>query len=252
MFEPIIVGCFSHSQPFSRIRLGGVFDFQAFKPFRVAGNYLKELQSRLQDIEGWRKSLDNYPVLIPQWEEYLDRGLLRFSDYIRVAPYLAKDKGEDFLRFFKEGGNLFYRSVFHNRVVNAGLDYSLSSSLAGGSQLTTWYVGLVAGTPTFAAGDTMSSHAGWTEVTGYSESVRQTWTPGAVSSQSVNNNAAKATFSVNATITNGGAFLTSNSTKSGTTGTLFSGSADPNGNRTFYSGDTIQVGYTFSAADDGV
>ncbi|GAG46997.1 unnamed protein product, partial [marine sediment metagenome] len=36
--------------------------------------------------------------------------------------------------------------------------------------------GLTDGTPTPAAGDTMASHGGWTEVVAYDEGVRQTLT----------------------------------------------------------------------------
>jgi hypothetical protein len=53
-------------------------------------------------------------------------------------------------------------------------------------------------------------------------------------------------FSINAGGTVAGAFLTSNNTKSGTTGTLFSGSDFTGGDRTVVNGDTLNVTYTFS------
>jgi len=63
----------------------------------------------------------------------------------------------------------------------------------------------------------------------------------------ISNSASPATFSINATATIGGAFLTSNNTKGGTTGILFSASdfAAP-GDRSVVSGDTLSVTYTFS------
>lgn len=142
-----------------------------------------------------------------------------------------------------------WRDSFHNTIVNAGLDHALDATLSAGTQITTWYVGLTDGTPTVAAGDTMSSHAGWAEVTTYSESVRQTWTDAGVSSQSVTNSASTADFSINGTATVGGAFLTSNSTKGGTTGTLFAAEAFSGGDKSLTSGDTLSVTYTVSAAD---
>ena len=63
------------------------------------------------------------------------------------------------------------------------------------------------------------------------------------------NSASPASFSINATATVGGAFLTSNNTKSGTTGTLYSAAdfGSP-GDRSVASGDVLTVTYTLSLA----
>lgn len=225
---------------FDRYFGSGVFTFEAYAPMRLTktGSHL------LLDLH------KSGAAFVEDAEAYLKDRILRYSDYL-IA--IKEGINEAVLRdCVSEWRGLIYFSKFSNIVVDAGINYSLSAGLAAGAQITSWYVGLAAATPTFAAGDTMSSHAGWTEITGYSESTRQVWTPGAVSGKSVSNTASKATFSVNASVTTGGGFLTSGSAKSGTTGTLFAGQADSNGNRNFFSGDTIQVTYTFSAADDGV
>ena len=94
----------------------------------------------------------------------------------------------------------------------------------------------------------MSSHSGWTENTTYSESVRQTLTLGSVSGGSVSNSASKAAFTINGTTTVGGAFLVTNSTKGGSTGTLYGGGAFAEGNRSVVSGDTLNVTITLTAA----
>lgn len=141
---------------------------------------------------------------------------------------------------------------YENLVVNEGLDHLLDVTLSGATQITTWYVGLMAATPTVAAADVMNSHAGWTEFTAYDESVRQTWTDAGVSSQSVTNSASKASFTVSTNSSSiGGAFLVSNSTKSGTTGVLYAGGAFSGGNKAADDGDTLQVTATFTQADDG-
>jgi hypothetical protein len=165
---------------------------------------------------------------------------------------------DDFLRphgvvevtAYDEDGNVKWREEQHNLVVNEGLDHILSSTLAGGTQITTWYIGLTDGTPTLAAGDTMSSHAGWAEVTDYDEAARQTWSAGAVSSQSVDNSGTVASFSINASVTVGGVFMVSDSTKGGTAGTLYSEVAFGS-DRSLSSGDTLEITYTHSMADDG-
>ncbi|MDX1555810.1 MAG: hypothetical protein R3212_07280, partial [Xanthomonadales bacterium] len=150
-------------------------------------------------------------------------------------------------------GSLKWAADWENLVVNVGLDHLLDATLSGATQITTWYVGLVDGaTPTFAGADTMASHAGWTENQNYSEATRPVWTDGGVSGQSVDNSASKASFSINANgQTIGGAFLTSNNTKGGTTGTLYA-EGDFSPDKTADNGDTLQVTGTFTAADDGV
>lgn len=97
--------------------------------------------------------------------------------------------------------------------------------------------------------DTMASHTSWTELAAYSEGVRQTFTPGTVAGGSLDNSAAKATFTINAANTLiGGLFLTDSSTKSGTAGTIY-GMAPfaANGFRQLNSGDTVTVTVTLSA-----
>lgn len=147
---------------------------------------------------------------------------------------------------------LWERFAWQNLVVTAGLNYSADASLSGGTPITTWYLMLMSATPTPAAGDTMSSHAGWTEFTGYSESVRQTWTDGGVSSGVVTNSASAAVFTSNANSQSvGGAALTSVSTKSGTTGTLFAAGAFSGGNKALDDTETLTVTAQFTFADDG-
>ena len=132
---------------------------------------------------------------------------------------------------FDKYGKLKWREVVWNTVVNVGLDDVLDKYFKGSTYTAAHYVGLTDSTPTVAAGDTMASHAGWTEIQTYSEAVRQTLTLGTVSSQSVDNSASKAVFSINGTATVGGAFVTTNNTKGGTTGTLYGAAAFTAGDR---------------------
>lgn len=150
-------------------------------------------------------------------------------------------------RCFDPEGNLKWEDSWDNIVVDEGLDYALGATLTGATQTTTWYVGLTDGTPTTDGGDTMSSHAGWTEVTAYSEADRQTWTAGSVASQTVDNSGSPATFTgdTNGT-TVGGAFLVSDNTKGGTSGTLFSVGAFQAGDKTLDNGDTLEVTAEYS------
>ena len=146
-------------------------------------------------------------------------------------------------------GNVIREEEFDNLVVDEGLDELLTQALAGGTQTTTWYLGLTGSTPSPAAGDTMGSHTGWTEQTGYDETARQVWSNGAVSGQSVDNSASTATFTISADSTTiGGAFLTSDSTKGGTAGKLYAAGAFSSGDVTLSAGSTLEVTATFTTA----
>lgn len=134
-----------------------------------------------------------------------------------------------------------------NLVTTEGKNYLLSAGLDGGTATTTWYLGLTDGTPTAAAGDTMASHAGWTEVPAYDEAARQAWTGGSAASGSIDNSAAAATFTISTDSTTiGGGFLTSDNTKGGTTGTLYSIGAFSGGDLVLNDGSTVDVTATFS------
>lgn len=150
-------------------------------------------------------------------------------------------------------GNLKWTAEGDNLVVNVGLQYMAGTALANSAaQITTWYVGLygAAASNTPAASDTMSSHSGWTEIDCYSDATRPAATFAASTNANpsvVTNTSNKAVFNIDATATVGGAFLTSNSTILGTTGTLFSAADFQSpGDRSVVSGDVISVTYQFS------
>ena len=168
------------------------------------------------------------------------------------AGEAAQATGVYYVECHDKDGNLKWSADSKNLVVNAGLAYMAGTALTSVAQITSWYIGLygAGASNTPAAGDTMSSHAGWTEVVPYSNATRvaATFATATTANPSVvTNSASPATFTINATATVGGAFLTSGSAKSGTTGTLFSAAdfASP-GDRSVVSGDILSVTYTFS------
>ena len=137
-------------------------------------------------------------------------------------------------------------------MVNVGLKDMNDKYFTGSGYTAAWYIGLYGSGSTNnpAAGDTMASHAGWTEVTAYSQSTRPAATFAAATTADpsvITNSASPATFSINGTTTVGGAFLTSDNTKGGTSGILFSASDFQSpGDRSVVNGDTLTVTYTFS------
>lgn len=135
-----------------------------------------------------------------------------------------------------------------NIVVNEGLNHILDVVLHASTQAATWYVGLFEGNYTPVATDTAANiTANSTECTAYDETNRVTWVEAAASSQSITNSANKATFTINATKTIYGAFLISDNTKSGTSGTLLAASKFA-ASRSVVATDVLLVTYTISAA----
>lgn len=149
-------------------------------------------------------------------------------------------------------GNLKWEASQHNLVVNVGLQDMNAQYFTGSGYTAAWYIGLygAAASNNPAATDTMASHAGWTEITAYSQATRPACTfgiPTTADPSVATNTASPATYNINGSVTVGGAFLTNNNTKGGTTGVLFS-AADfqAPGDRIVVAGDTLTVTYTFS------
>lgn len=141
-------------------------------------------------------------------------------------------------------GQVKWSELFKNLVVTEGKNYMLTETFSGVGFTAAWYLGLVDGStsPTYNAADTMSSHGGWSENTGYSAATRPqpTWSAASGGSKSTT----ATSFSINATGTIAGAFLTTNNTKGGTSGTLYSAGNFTGGSRSVSSGDTLNVTYT--------
>ena len=148
-------------------------------------------------------------------------------------------------------GHVKWEEEMHNLVVNQGLQNMVAAYLDAATQTTVWYIGLITGPgsgTTIAAGDTLATHAGWTEFTNYTGN-RKTATFGTATTADpsvIDNTASPASFSISgAGGTVAGAFLASVDT--GTSGTLFSASDFQSpGDRVVVSGDTLNVVYTFS------
>ena len=163
----------------------------------------------------------------------------------------AKATGRFKIECFDKDGNLKWSAEESNLVVNVGLQYMAGAALTGTTPVTTWYIGLygAGASNNPAAGDTLASHAGWTEVTPYpGNRPTATFAAATLANPSVvTNSASPASYAINATATVGGAFLCS--AASGTSGTLFSAADFQSpGDRSVVSGDTLNVQYSFSLA----
>lgn len=127
----------------------------------------------------------------------------------------------DFIR----GGKLLDRFVIYNDITNEGKNLIFDVMFNTATQIvnTSWYIGLINITSftALAATDTMASHGGWQEFTTYTQANRPGWGSVASAAQTVTNST-PVQFDMSATGTVKGLFITSNNTKSGTTGKLWS------------------------------
>lgn len=164
----------------------------------------------------------------------------------RSLPDMLNPKGRFHVEHVRDG-EIIATYDFDNGITNVGKNSLLGVYFHADTQITTWYISLVdnSGFSAFAAADTMGSHAGWTESQDYDESTRVSWGPGAAASQSITN-ASAITFTMNATKTIKGIFITSVSTKGGTTGTLWSTAAFGS-TVAVNDDDLLKVTYTVSA-----
>lgn len=169
-----------------------------------------------------------------------------------VLKNAVKGGGVFHVECWDKDGFLKWEVDAPNLVVNVGLQDMNTKYFTGSNYTATWYIGLygAASSNNPAAGDTASSHGGWTEVTDYSQATRPAATFGTASTADpsvISNSGSPAAFSINNTVTVGGAFLISNNTKGGTTGILFSASDFQSpGDRAVVNGDTLTVTYQFS------
>lgn len=159
-------------------------------------------------------------------------------------------------------GTIKWEDEFPNLVNAVGKQLMLDTLLSGSAYTTVGpFLGLISGaSPTFAASDTMTSHAGWTEFTNYTvggSAVRGTavFTSATSSGTTPSNVTTKSASAITYTITGaggtvGGCFLVTGSgavsTQSSTAGTLYSAGAFSTAKVTT-AGDTVSVTYSTTA-----
>jgi hypothetical protein len=159
-------------------------------------------------------------------------------------------------------GNVKWEDGFPNLVNAVGKQLMLDTLLSGSAYTTVGpFLGLISGaSPTFAAADTMTSHAGWTEFIAYTvggSAVRGTasFTSATSTGTTPTNVTTKAASAITYTITGvggtvGGCFLVTGSgavsTQSSTAGTLYSAGAFSTAKVTT-AGDTVSVTYSTTA-----
>lgn len=181
--------------------------------------------------------------------EALDSGLTRSE----MKDMLRRLMGGTFHWTHKRDGEVVEQWDSKNIVTDEGLDYLLDAGLAGGTQITTWFIALKDDTGDPVDGSETYATPVFTEIENYDEAARPAWTAGTVSSQSVDNSGSAASFTISATVTVHGAALMSDNTKgdTATAGAVMYAVSNFSSSKALVDNDTLEVTYTFTMADDG-
>jgi len=168
------------------------------------------------------------------------------------------------VRCYGADGVLKWEDVAPNLVTAVGkqdlFNFYFGATSNGGTASGANYLGLLSGTTTYTAADTMSSHA-WTEI-GLANAPTYTgnrqapvWTTasstGTTPSNVTTKTAPALTFAMTSSGTVAGCFINSgsgaSSTKDTTTGTLYSAGSFTGGTKTVANGDSLAVTYSTTA-----
>ena len=160
-----------------------------------------------------------------------------------ASPALSERMATPHFRYQVEcvapDGTVRWTEDITNLVTTEGKNDLLDKYFKGSAYTAAWYLGLK-GTGSAAAGDTLASHSGWSESTPYSGN-RPALSFGTSSGGS--NTATVVSYTINASATVAGAFVSSVNT--GTSGKLYS-AGDFASSRSVLSGDTLNVTLTVS------
>lgn len=155
-------------------------------------------------------------------------------------------QGKFVFKAYKNGLKL-WEEVATNAWTDEGLQYLADRCFKGIiPSLLTYNMGIIDTGAVLASGDTMGSHVGWTENVTYDEATRVTWGQG---DPSVTANVVTIlggvffNMNINSQVL-AGAFISSDNTKGGTSGTLFTTGLFDQGDKILDAGVVLSVTYT--------
>mgnify|MGYP000971903817 CR=1 FL=1 len=190
-----------------------------------------------------------------QWLSFFQKVLVAIGTWLAssiVSFFLVRQEG--WADIFNADGTFNRREKltlrFFNGITTAGINNLFNVYFGATSKAAAWYMGLIgsSGYSALAAADTMSSHGGWTEEhTNYSQATRPQWTPASASGGSVSNSSS-VDFTITGSVTVKGIFLVDNSTKNGSTGTLWATALFTSGDQALVNGQTLKVTYICNGA----
>ena len=174
----------------------------------------------------------------------ISRGLAATEQLRAFGRYEVECRDKD--------GNLKWKDHINNLITTVGKNDLLDKYLAGSSYTAAFYLGLISSVSytAVAAGDTMSSHAGWLEaglanVPAYSQGARPTaaWSSASSGSKALSSGLV---YTITSAGTLKGCFLTTVATKDGTTGILFSAGLFSGGDKPVSIADSLTISYSLA------
>jgi hypothetical protein len=190
--------------------------------------------------------------------DFSSASLVKKADFSEVIGM----EGRFEAKCYDKDGNLKWEDTIDNLVMAVGKQLMLDTLLSGSSYTATVVMGLVSGasSPTYAAADTQSSHAGWLEsgaanaptysgtrkTPSFSSATSSGLTPNNVTTKATS---AAVSFTFTGSGTVAGCFININgsSTIDNTTGTLYSAGSFTGGSKTVASTDQLNVTYSTTA-----
>ena len=124
----------------------------------------------------------------------------------------AKGGGVYHVECLDKDGNVKWSASMHNLVVSEGLQDMNNKYFKGSSYTAAFYLGLITGpasATSYAAADTLASHAGWTEFSSYSGSRKAVTfgTPTSATPSVIDSTGSPSSFAITGTGTVAGAFI---------------------------------------------
>lgn len=174
-------------------------------------------------------------------------------------------RGRFHVKHYRDG-KLIAEHDFPNGIVDEGKDDLFDTYFDSGTQITTWYMGLIdnSGFTALADDDTYDdinqAGNGWDEFTDYTDAnngdsavTRPVWNPDPASGQAITNTSVKAIFDITAGGTVKGLFIAgkganaSDKDDHAADGLLWATALFDQGDTAVVNGDQLQVSYTVSA-----
>jgi len=155
-----------------------------------------------------------------------------------------KPSGRFYLEHWR-GNKLLSKNLIDNLVTTQGKNAMLNIMFGGGTQILTWYAGLIsnAGFTTVAVTDTHASHAGWVEFVAYDEANRVEWAEDAAAAGSMTNTTLMV-FTINAIGSVRGLFLSNENVKGDTSAETLWCATELASAQTVIVADVLRLTYT--------
>lgn len=176
-----------------------------------------------------------------EFERNIQRGKIGITGIVNLKHYRA--------------GKLIYQETSQNLIVDQGLNHFLNVVMGVDAKITTWFVGIFVNNVTPAAADTPAAQLGAAGTYGEGQDAdydlpltnKPEYIDAPATAKVMSNSGTPASFTIAATLTIFGAFISSISAKTATTGTLLAAKKF-DASRAVIDNDILTVQYDITAA----